>query len=96
MQPLDDETVKTIRKNMQRMKMNRDLEHIQVIRFNLMANELPLIIFLEARFFIDFTFTIYLNLKVLMANYRNASQLSVKIAILEDLEYYMHQVIPLS
>ena len=27
-----------------------------------------------------------------MANYQNATQTSVQIAILEDLEYYMHQV----
>ena len=57
-QPLDDKTAKQIRKNMERLKMNRDVEHIQA----------------------------------LMANYGNASELAVKVAILEDLDYYMHQV----
>ena len=28
--PLKDDTVNQIRKNMEKMKMNRDLEHIQV------------------------------------------------------------------
>lgn len=32
------------------------------------------------------------HIQILMANYRNASQLSIKVAILEDLDYYMHQV----
>ena len=28
--PMEDDTVNQIRKNMEKMKMNRDLEHIQV------------------------------------------------------------------
>ena len=53
--PMEDDTVNQIRKNMEKMKMNRDLEHIQVTFNNYqLVSELFIFLLLYSYSYISF------------------------------------------